>query len=219
MSKVELGAIFFDFDGVIVDSTHTKTEGFRSLFSGYGDEIVDRVVDYHRQHGGISRVDKIDYAHRNIIGQALTKEELAHWAANYSELVVEKVIGVDWVSGAEQFLVTIQGKVPLFVISGTPEDELKHIIERRNITQLFQEILGSPVKKPAHIRQLLGKYQLNPGQCVFVGDALTDYDAAIETGLHFIGIQSEVDFSVGTKVLEDCTGLQGAISMCFSYRS
>jgi phosphoglycolate phosphatase-like HAD superfamily hydrolase len=46
---------------------------------------------------------------------------------------------------------------------------------------------------------------------VFVGDALTDYNAARETGLHFIGIQGEVMFPDGTIVLADCTGLESAI--------
>jgi HAD superfamily hydrolase (TIGR01549 family) len=215
MSIENLQAIFFDFDGVIVDSTHTKTEGFRALFSACDDEVVSKVVDYHQQHGGISRVDKIDYAHRNIIKRPLSQEDLIAWSARYSELVVEKVIAADWVCGAKEFLEDIKGLVPIFVISGTPEEELNHVISRRGIAAYFQEILGSPIRKPVHIRNLLRKYGLQSKRCVFVGDALTDYNAAAETGLTFIGIHSEVEFPAGTTVLSDCTGLQQAIAASF----
>lgn len=215
MNTEILQAIFFDFDGVIVDSTQTKTEGFRALFHEYGDEIVQKVVGYHQQHGGISRVDKIEYAHREIITLPLSDNELCRWAEKYSESVVDKVIGAAWIPGASAFLDFIKGKVSIFVISGTPEKELQYIIESRKISHYFQEILGSPVKKPTHIRKLLNKYHLSADQCIFIGDALTDYNAAMETGMHFIGIQSEVEFPPGTVVLEDCRGLRPAVESLF----
>jgi len=217
MIKQKIQAIFFDFDGVIVDSTRTKTEAFCTLFRSFDEDTVKSIVDYHKQHGGISRVDKIAYAHRTIIGKPLSGEELAHWAASYSELVLEKVVAVDWIAGAIEFLDAVQNRVLLFVISGTPEDELNHILKRRKIAAYFQEILGSPTRKPAHIRNLLSKFQLDPGQCIFVGDALTDYNAALETGLHFIGIQGEVPFPAGTTVLPDCRGLQKAVSSLLAW--
>lgn len=204
MGNKSLQAIFFDFDGVLVDSTSTKTEAFRILFREYDDKTIQEIVDYHHQHGGISRVVKIEYAHRHIIGKPLQGDTLARWAAAYRELVVERVVNVDWIAGARQSLERLHGKVPMFVISGTPEEELVEIIDRRQITFYFQEILGSPTQKPTHIRYLLDKYSLTPDRCVFVGDALTDYYAAQETGLRFIGIEGEVSFPTGTTVLPNC---------------
>lgn len=216
LGKFALQAIFFDFDGVIIDSTLTKTQAFYSLFAGFDDDIVDQVVAYHQQHGGISRVEKIDYAHHNIIGKKLEAAEVAQWAARYSELVFEKVIGVEWIPGAKEFLETKPEGLPCFVISGTPEDELRRVLERRGISNHFSEILGSPVRKPNHIRKILSGYQLSAKRCVFVGDALTDYNAAYETGLHFIGIQGEVPFPEGTVVLKDCCHLHEAITSILS---
>lgn len=215
--KNPLQAIFFDFDGVIVNSNPLKSEAFRALFNNYDEEIVAKIVAYHQQHGGISRVEKIRYAYRHIIKQPLTDEELGRWADRYSELVMEKVICVDWVCGAKEFLDSAQGALPIFVISGTPESELRHIIERRKMSGYFQEILGSPIKKPDHIRNLLADYRLLPANCVFIGDALTDFNAARETGLQFIAIQGEVVFPEGTTVLPDCKGLNVAIDKNFTW--
>ena len=215
MQKLPLQALFFDFDGVLVDSNSTKTEAFQALFADYDKQTVAAIVAYHKRHGGISRVEKIEYAHRHIINQPLTDAQLVHWTTAYSELVVNKVIDVPWIDGAQEFLDRTQGTLPIFVISGTPEDELRYIIELRNMTNYFQKILGSPIRKPEHIRNILKNNKLVPEHCVFIGDALTDYNAAKETSLQFIGIQGEVNFPDGTTVLPDCCGLQGAIAAHF----
>lgn len=214
--KPQLQAIIFDFDGVIVDSNATKTEAFRSLFKNYDHDLVAEIIKYHRRHGGISRVEKIRYAHEHIIKHHLSDEELKDWAAAYAELVKEKVIAIEWIDGAKEFLDKKQESLPLFVVSGTPEDELQYIIERRKISDYFQKVLGSPIKKPDHVRNILLEYRFNPECCVFVGDALTDLHAAKETGLHFIGVQGEVDFPGGTIVLADCRGLESAIKGYFT---
>lgn len=214
-NKKHLQAVFFDFDGVIVDSNTIKTEGFRILFNQYDVEIINKIVNYHQEHGGISRVNKIRYVHHHILESPLTDDELFYWSKQYSKLVLEKVISTNWIAGAEDFLKSLHSSIPVFVISGTPEDELRHIIKQRKMADYFQEILGSPVKKPVHIRNLLSTYCLAPEQCIFIGDALTDYNAARETGLHFVGIQGEIDFPSGTTVLPDCQELQKEIGNYF----
>ena len=215
--KQTLQALFFDFDGVLIDSNLPKTEAFRTLFKDYDTKTIEEIVSYHQLHGGISRVEKIRHVHKQILKQPLTDKELARWSAKYSQLVVEKVVTVDWISGAKEFLDSIRGALPIFVISGTPEDELRYIIERRKISGYFREILGSPIKKPVHIRNLLFGYRLDPGACIFVGDALTDCNAAAETGLQFVGIQGEITFPERTTVLPDCRELQKVIAGNFQF--
>ncbi len=204
-------ALFFDFDGVLVDSTRTKKKAFETLFKDFSDEIIKAVVRYHKLHGGISRVEKIRHAHANIIKNPLTEKGVMEWSARYSDLVVQEVIRVPWIKGAKAFLDTYSLKLPVFVISGTPETELKYVVDQRKMGHYFKEMLGSPVKKAEHIRSLLEKYSLAPEQCVFIGDALTDYNAALETGLYFIGIQSDVNFPDSVVPLPDCQGLESAI--------
>ena len=42
--------IFFDFDGVILDSVDCKTLAFESMYSKYGKYISDKVRKYHLKH-------------------------------------------------------------------------------------------------------------------------------------------------------------------------
>ncbi len=204
-------ACFFDFDGVLVDSVGIKTTAFRQLFESFGEETLAKVLEHHRLNGGISRIDKIQYSHTHFVGTPLSAGELQQWGQRYSREVVSQVIDAPWIAGAEDFLVRMRGRCPIFVISGTPEDELKQVIDARKMAGYFTEILGSPTKKPVHIRNLLKAYHLAPENCVFIGDALTDYYAAKQTGLHFLGIQGDVALPGDAVMLPDCTGLQDAI--------
>ncbi len=214
MEKSDLGrcSYFFDFDGVLVDSVGIKTEAFEEMFKHFGPEVLHRVLEHHRRHGGISRVDKIQYCHTHFVGEPLSAQDLADWADGYANLVLEKVIEADWVAGAKEFLEEVHRDSLVFVISGTPEDELVSVIRARGIEHYFTEILGSPTRKPEHVRNLLSKYKLPADSCVFIGDALTDYDAARETGLHFIGIQGDITLPADALVLPDCRGLKAAIA-------
>ncbi len=207
----EIAACFFDFDGVILDSLGIKTTAFERLFRPYGAQVLEAVLQHHREHGGISRIDKIRFAHEHIVGSPLSEEELVAWGARFSELVADEVVAADWIPGAREFLENEHENIPLFVISGTPEIELQQVIKQRRMADYFREMRGSPTKKPDHIRDLLGSYRLNPDCCVFVGDALTDYYAARETGLLFVGIQGEIEFPAGTVVLPDCIRLKETV--------
>ena len=43
-------AVFFDFDGVILDSVNVKTHAFSQMFRKYGPEIEESVVRYHLEN-------------------------------------------------------------------------------------------------------------------------------------------------------------------------
>ena len=43
--------IFFDFDGVIAESVSAKTDAFKEIYLPYGNEIANKVVEYHKLHG------------------------------------------------------------------------------------------------------------------------------------------------------------------------
>jgi beta-phosphoglucomutase-like phosphatase (HAD superfamily) len=211
MNLSSLEAICWDFDGVILDSTGVKDEAFQAMFSPFGPETLARVLRHHRENGGISRVEKIACYYREFVKQPLSEAELELKCKEFADRVVERVIAADWIAGTEPFLERYHSQVPMFVISGTPQAELELIIARRRMARFFKGVLGSPRHKPDHIRDLLARYGFASDRCLFIGDAMTDYRAARETGLRFIGIQKNTVFPPGTTVVSDGTFLEGAI--------
>lgn len=198
-----LEAVYFDFDGVLVDSNAIKNEAYQILFAPYGHEVVEQVLDYHQHHGGISRVEKIRLAFADFIGQPLSEQQLQEKAAEYSRLVMDRVVHTQWIRGAEEFLDNLYRHCHISVISGTPQDELRSIIKQRSMSHYFDEILGSPVHKPEHIHFLQQKYGHTPEKSLFFGDASTDYHAAREYGITFIGIQGDYMFPTEVTVFDD----------------
>jgi phosphoglycolate phosphatase-like HAD superfamily hydrolase len=181
-------ALFFDFDGVLVDSVEVKTRAFGRLFEPFGQEIMAKVVDHHRLNSGVTRVDKFRHYYREFLQKPLAEEELAELCCRFAQLVVDEVVAAPEIPGAEAFLRAVVGHLPCFVVSAAPENEVREIVQRRGWTQYFREVRGAPRSKRENLEILVGKYSLNPRQCWFFGDAESDYRAAHVCGVHFLGV-------------------------------
>lgn len=181
-------AIIFDFDGVVAESGKIKTQAFANLYQPYGADIVAKVVEFHTQNGGISRYHKFHYFQEHYLNKPpLTEAEEKQLDIRFSELVVEAVIAAKAVPGATELIQQQAEKIPLFVASGTPESELKIIVERRGLNAYFKEVRGSPASKKNIIAEILTKYAIQPGNVLVIGDAMADYEGAMANGTAFLG--------------------------------
>ena len=184
----ETQAFFFDFDGVLADSVEVKTRAFARLFEPYGVEIVAKVVDHHRRHGGMTRVEKFRHYYIEFLKKPLDNDVMERLCSEFSRLVVDQVVASPKIPGAEAFLTKWHNHIPCFVISATPDDEIRQIVRRRGLEGFFKEVLGSSASKTENLKRLLDKYALEPAKCIFLGDAESDYRAARNCGVEFIAI-------------------------------
>jgi HAD superfamily hydrolase (TIGR01549 family) len=202
-------AVFFDFDGVILDSVNVKTKAFAAMFQSYGPEIENAVVRYHLENGGVDRYEKFKYFYENFLDKHLTQNEMEKLSKQFSQLVVKKVIDSPFVTGALNALKELKmNNIPSFIVSGTPDIEIKAIIKEKDLADFFQEIHGSPRKKWEIVSTILQTNSFNPDKCIFIGDALSDYEASTYNNIHFLGIVSENEKSIfpeGTKISKSVT--------------
>jgi phosphoglycolate phosphatase len=206
-------AIFFDFDGVLVDSVAVKTGAMRRLFAGERPEHVDAIVALHERLGGISRYRKFDLAYETILKRALPPHEREQLGRRFSELALEAVIAAPMIPGAADFIARYHELIPLFVVSGTPETELHLILERRDLSRFFNAARGSPRAKSEILRDLTAQHRIEPLDAVFIGDAITDRDAATSVGIPFLGIVApgcDNPFGAGISTLPDLSELDAA---------
>ena len=207
-------AIFFDFDGVLVESVLLKEQAFRDMFASHGDDVVRQVIELHRELGAISRVIKIERIHRDLLGHPLSDEELQQWAHRYTDTVEKAVVSCPAVTGAETVLQAQSMQADLFVISGTPEDEMRRIVTARGWDHYFTSVHGSPRLKADIVTDLLQRHNLAAADCLFVGDTFTDHDAAIATGVPFVGRLNGVranPFPPNTILVDDLSGLAAVL--------
>ena len=204
-------AIIFDFDGVVVESGKIKTQAFADLYREYGEGIVAQVVQFHTQNGGMSRYRKFRHFQQHFLNRPpLTEAEEKQLDIRFSELVVEAVIAADPVPGAIELIRQQAGKIPLFVASGTPETELKVIVERRGLTPYFTEVRGAPALKKTIIADILSTYALKPESVLMIGDAMADLEGAQANNTAFLGRVHPSDaspFPPGIRTVPDLRGL------------
>lgn len=178
--------IVLDFDGIILESADIKTRAFRQLFTPY-PEHLDKIVQFHLDNVGISRFEKFRAVYRDFLGRSIGDEELADLDREFSSLVYREILTCPFVGGAYPFLQTRSQHHDLYVASGTPQHELQDIVERRGLSKYFAGVYGSPETKPEILRGVMARHELPPSELVFIGDALSDYQAAREAGVPFIG--------------------------------
>ena len=207
-------AIIFDFDGVIAESINIKTNAFAELYGSYGKAVVDKVIKHHQLNGGISRFEKFKYYHKEFLGVDLSKKNINELAEQFSELVIDKIIHAPFIPGAEEYIKKNYNKYLLFISSGTPKKELVEICKQRGIIPYFKIIYGSPEEKSYHIKEILIKWHLKARETVFIGDAVSDREAAIQNQLHFIAkVDVDNDSPLINEMLQitDLSALQDCI--------
>lgn len=211
MKSFDWQAIIFDFDGVVVESGKIKTQAFAELYRPYGEDIVAKVVQFHTQNGGMSRYRKFRHFQQYFLNKPpLTEAQEKELDIRFSELVVEAVIAAEAVPGAIELIHQQATKIPLFVASGTPETELKVIVERRGLTPYFKEVRGAPALKPTIIAEILSAYALNPESVLMIGDAMADFEGAQANGAAFLGRVFPGDpnpFPAHVEIVPDLRGL------------
>lgn len=211
---MRMEAVIFDFDGVILDSVGVKTAAFAKLVEEYGATAVRLMTEFHEANGGISRYEKFAWFFQNVLGREISAAESCAWGERFESYAFRGVLAAPFIQGAHEFLTSARNARKLFVASGTPETELCTIVERRGLAECFLEVRGTPAKKSEIVRSLMEKHALVAERTLFIGDAMTDYHAAAECGLPFLGI-APAEFSrfpEGTPTLPDLTGLEDFIA-------
>lgn len=182
-------AIIFDFDGVLADSVNVKTNAFAALFEKYGKDIQQKVIDHHRSHGGMTRVEKFKHYYKEFLKKSVDDKGLKLLCDRFSLLVVDKVVDAPEIPGAEDFLkLCCDNSILCFVNSATPNIEIRKIVQRRGLDEYFKEVLGSSMSKTENLVLILEMYSLDKKYSLFFGDASSDYEAATASGVDFVGI-------------------------------
>lgn len=190
--------IIYDFDGVICDSVNIKTDAFIELYRSYGKEIQSKVRKYHLENGGISRYQKFRFFESQILGKKVSESRINDLADRFSALVKKKVISSKYIPGAIEFISKNKNKRQ-FICTGTPENEILEIIREKRIDTYFERVYGSPSTKTSIIKTIINECNISLDEYLFFGDAMTDYYAARECKIKFVGVQNNINHSIFPK--------------------
>ena len=187
--------ILWDFDGVIKDSVEVKTQAYVKLFQPFGAEVAERVRRHHEAHGGMSRFDKFPL-YLQWANQEPSQSRVREYCEQFSQLALQGVIDAPWVAGVETYLRSNPYQQVFVLVSATPQDELEHILRVLDLTRCFSEVYGAPSRKQDAIRMTLSARQLDACNCLMIGDARADLDAAVVNQVPFLLRRHETNYNV-----------------------
>ena len=211
-STTPLRAIILDFDGVILESNELKTMAFERVFARFSEYAADMMA-YHHAHVSESRFAKFTHLVTDRLGRPPDDPLVAELAGAFSAEMLRLIGACPMVPGAAEFLSAVGARVPLYLASVTPQEELEVILDRRGLSASFARVYGCPPwPKAQAIREILASVG-TVGGVLFVGDSAGDQRAAHETGVEFIARDSGLPFAAPPpRAFADMHGVLAAIA-------
>ncbi len=166
--------IFFDFDGVIVDSFDVALAVAKLACP---DLMVE---EYKKRFTG-------NIFEESYLGHSDKCNHNLDFYGHYNPLLGEKV---GLFSGIDTVVKELSQKNILIVISSSEVPAIKRSLERHNLLECFEDILGSDThkSKSEKIKMVLAKYEVSPEKCFFVTDTIGDLEEASKVGVPTIGV-------------------------------
>lgn len=194
MSSIKV--IFWDFDGVLMDSNAVRNLGFERVLADFPKEQVDKLLAYHIANGGLSRYVKFRYFFEEIRSEAIEEQHILELAQRFSLIMRELLINPALlIKDTMDFVRSNHQKFLMHVTSGSDEQELKYLCKSLQIDHLFISIHGSPKPKKQWVKELLVQHGYKPEECVLIGDSVNDWEAANTNGIHFLAYNSTEELS------------------------
>ena len=194
--------IIWDFDGVIIDSDNIRTESFRETFKDFGIDSVDKLINYHKLNGGLSRYHKVNFFFNKILNKNITDDDYKSWVELYGKYCKDRLCDKSLL--IEDSINFIRKNYKIFsfhIASASDEKELKFICEKLEISDYFISINGSPTTKVNNVKNILNSYHCIKENCCLIGDSINDREAAKINNIKFFGYNN-LDLKVDNSYID-----------------
>jgi len=184
---MDLKAVIFDLDGIVVNTVPLHFKAWKKMFSEYGKDFSFQ--DYKEKVDGIPRIDGA----KAILPQ-LSQQELKKAASkkqNYFLEFLEKE-GVKVYESTLNLIKNLRKEsIKVAVISSSKN--CLYILKKANIDNLFDVIItGNDIKRgkphPDVFLLAIERLNLSPKQCVVFEDAVLGAEAAKMAGIRCVGV-------------------------------
>jgi HAD superfamily hydrolase (TIGR01509 family) len=209
-------AIFFDNDGLLVDTEPLYFRSIQEVFAPAGVEISREW--YIRENLG-KGTSSFDLAREKSLPEEQIKKLRCQRNERYGELLAEHVHAID---GVHDVLKMLQGKLLMGVVTSSRKDHFDIIKEKTGLGQYFDFfITGDDVKNTKPNPEPYLKAVEQSGQakehCLVVEDAYRGVQAAKAAGLTCYAIPDELtrehNFSTADKVLRNIRELPALVGI------
>ena len=179
--------ILWDFDGVILDSMKVRDWGFEEIFKDYDQELINQLIVFHNENGGLSRYVKIRYFFEEILRKSIKNEEVLDYAKKFSILMRKELINPNnLILDSVKFIKNNYQNYNFDIVSGSDQEELRFLCNQLKINKYFNSINGSPTPKNILVKNVINSNDYLLSETCLIGDSINDYEAAKENGILFL---------------------------------
>ncbi len=159
--------IFFDFDGVIVDT-------FNFCYHIHNTNSPITEAEYRSEFEG-----NINDALKN--GKAIP---------DFWSLYTPQLLTCTPNEGIENTIRSLSKKYTLIIVSSTTSSAIKLFLQKFNVDECFKEILGNDIdhSKVKKLQMALDRYHLSPSDTIFITDTLGDIQEARQCGIESVAV-------------------------------
>lgn len=180
--------ILWDFDGVIIDSMPTREYGFRKIFEQYDDNLVNQLINYHNENGGLSRFHKIEYFYNRLLNKDITEDKIDQYVSRFTEIMKKELTNHKYlIQETVEFIKNNHQNYNFHIVSGSEHNELNYLSDELGLRDYFITINGSPTHKNILVANVIKGFDYDNNETVLIGDSINDYNAAVKNNIKFFG--------------------------------
>lgn len=190
--------IFWDFDGVILDSMPVRELGFRTVLKNFPTDQVEELIKFHRANGGWSRFVKLRYFFEEIRKEDVSKDLIEDLSEEFSAVMKAKLTSKDLlITDSLGFILDNHLNYQMHIVSGSEHQELNFLCKELEIDSFFLSIQGSPTSKIDLVANLIQSNSYDRMEVILIGDSHNDWEAAEASGIHFAGYNNTEILNLG----------------------
>ncbi len=184
-----------DFDGVIVDSEAAKRQAFDDVFELY-PEHAPALRELRNTDLSANRVSFFNLCVQEVFGAETEPEaRFTTLMSQLSDAMTRRVAACPAISGVAAFL-DRHAHLPQYLVSLTPIDNLRAILEQRQLLGQFRGYFGRPpYSKEEAFRTIIESEAIPPESLLVIGDSLSDAESAAMVGAQFAGLAADERFA------------------------
>lgn len=203
-----LDAVFFDFDGTLVDTEGADYTAWQQVFSSHGAELSTELFAT-----GIGHLDAIDPADilERMIGRPLDRAAVRR---RHAELHVETLSGVSLREGMEEFIEDVRSRgIPTAIVSSSESRWVRHHLESLGIDADWPVVVAADgdvarsKPNPVLYLEALSLLRGRPERCLAIEDSPPGIAAATAAGIKCVAfphaLTCELDLSAADHVVGD----------------
>ncbi|MDI9431771.1 MAG: HAD family phosphatase [Sedimentisphaerales bacterium] len=198
-----LGAVIFDFDGVITDSEILHFRAFNAVLSDHGLELAKK--EYYAHYLGLNDKD----CFKTLIGEGRLGIKVSQIGEliRRKTLIFEELARTDGkiIEGVRPFLdMLASNAVPMAICSGALRAEIELILDDSGLRDFFRAIVSAEQVKRGKphpegflltLRKLSERLSspMTAKQCIVVEDSHWGLKAAQAAGMHTVAVTNTYD--------------------------